>query len=90
MGFESSLKECFSFLYRANLEDGLIENEFDHVLVGSYDGVPSPDPAEISDWRWADIPDLALDLRRNPKNYTYWFRISFDRFLGVLRDIDGS
>src|SRR5437660_676899 len=34
MGFESNLKEVFSFLYRANLEDGLIENEYDHVLVG--------------------------------------------------------
>lgn len=85
MGFQSDLKEVFSFVYRANLEDELVENEFDHVLVGRFEGVPSPHPGEISDWKWADIADLSSDLRKTPENYTYWFRISFDRFLRVLQ-----
>jgi isopentenyl-diphosphate Delta-isomerase len=83
MGFESNLKEVFSFVYRADLEDGLIENEYDHVLVGFFDGVPKPDPAEISEWRWVDIEGLSVDLKRCPWNYTYWFRTSFDRFVQV-------
>jgi isopentenyl-diphosphate delta-isomerase len=85
MGFESNLREVFSFLYRANLEDGLIENELDHVLVGQFEGVPAPNPSEISEWRWVDVAGLSVDLRRNPENYTCWFRISFDRFLRVLQ-----
>lgn len=87
MGFESNLREVFSFLYFAHLEEGMIENEFDHVLVGRFEGLPSPDPAEISDWKWADIADLTIDLRRTPENYTYWFRISFARFLCALKSL---
>ena len=84
MGLELNLKEVFSFVYRANLEDGLIENEYNHVLVGVFEGVPKPDPAEISEWRWVDLQEVSGDLKKNPANYTYWFRISFDRFLRVL------
>lgn len=84
MGFESNLKEVFTFLYRAKLEDDMIENEFDHVLIGCFEGVPNPDPIEISDWRWADIADLRADLQITPEKYTYWFRLSFDRFLQSL------
>jgi isopentenyl-diphosphate delta-isomerase len=83
MGFELNLKEVFSFVYRANLEDGLIENEYDHVLVGFFEGIPKPDPAEISEWRWVDLVEVSL--KKNPENYTYWFRISFERFLAVLQ-----
>jgi isopentenyl-diphosphate delta-isomerase len=84
MGFELNLKEVFSFVYRANLEDGLIENEYDHVLVGFFEGVPKPDPAEISEWRWVDLEEVSGDLKKNSENYTYWFRISFERFLAVI------
>jgi isopentenyl-diphosphate delta-isomerase len=84
MGFESNLNEVFSFVYRANLEDGLIENEYDHVLVGFFEGVPKPDPAEISEWRWLDTAGLSLDIKNHPENYTCWFRICFDRFLRSL------
>lgn len=85
MGFELNLKEVFSFVYHANLEDGLIENEYDHVLVGFFEAVPKPDPAEISEWRWVDLAEVSEDLKKNPENYTYWFRISFERFLAVLQ-----
>lgn len=87
MGFESNLREIFSFLYRANLEDGLIENEYDHVLLGSFEGVPEPNPSEISDWKWIDVASLRVDVRRNPESYTYWFRISLDHFLRVFQTI---
>jgi len=81
MGFESNLKEVFSFVYCANLEDGLIENEYDHVLAGFFDGVPKADPAEISQWKWVNLAEVSRELKKNPENYTYWFRLTFDRFL---------
>jgi isopentenyl-diphosphate delta-isomerase len=83
-GFDSDLSEVFNFLYSANLEDGFIENEYDHVLVGSFDGVPKPDPAEIAEWRWVDMVTLSVDLKDHPESYTYWFRISFDQFLRAV------
>jgi isopentenyl-diphosphate delta-isomerase len=84
MGFDSDLSEVFDFVYRVNLEDGLIEHEYDHVLVGSFDGVPKPDPGEITEWRWVDMATLSMDLKEHPESYTYWFRISFDRFLRAV------
>jgi isopentenyl-diphosphate Delta-isomerase len=90
MGFDSHLTELFAFIYRANLEDRLIENEYDHVLVGWFEGVPKPDPTEIADWRWVDIATLSVDLQEHPESYTYWFRISFDRFLRAVAPMQSN
>lgn len=84
MGFDSDLSEVFDFVYRANLEDEFIENEYDHVLIGSFDGVPKPDPTEVAEWRWMDMATLSMDIKEHPESYTYWFRISFDGFLQVV------
>jgi isopentenyl-diphosphate Delta-isomerase len=88
MGFDSNLREVFSFVYNARLEDGFIENEYDHVLVGSFEGVPKPDPAEISGWKWVDLETLRMDIKDLPEKYTYWFRLSFDRFLEAIPSIE--
>jgi len=90
MGFDAHLTELFAFIYRANLEDGLIENEYDHVLVGWFEGVPKPDPTEIADWRWTDIATLSVDLKEHPESYTYWFRISFDQFLRAVAPMQSN
>jgi isopentenyl-diphosphate Delta-isomerase len=81
MGFESELTELFAFVYRAELEEGFVENEYDHVLLGRFEGVPDPDPAEVAEWQWLDLATLSVYLTERPQNYTYWFRISFERFL---------
>jgi isopentenyl-diphosphate delta-isomerase len=41
-----------------------IENEFDHVLVGTLpaDLPPAPDPHEVAELRWVDPDQLAADL----------------------------
>lgn len=80
MGFDSELSKLFDFVYHANPEDGLIEHEYDHVLVGYFDGIPKPASAEVADWKWMDLGTLGVDLEEHPESYTYWFRISFDRF----------
>lgn len=84
MGFDSHLTELFAFVYRTDLEDGFIENEYDHVLVGCFEGAPIPDPTEIAEWKWVDLAALSVDLKEHPESYTYWFRISFDRFLRAI------
>ena len=90
MGFDSELSEVFYFIYRAKLEDGLVEYEYDHVLVGSFEGVPQPDPAEVSEWRWMNMATLGVDLKNHPESYTYWFRISFDRFIRAIEHVHSN
>jgi isopentenyl-diphosphate Delta-isomerase len=51
MGFDSDLTELFAFVYRSDLENGLVENEYDHVLLGCFEGMPEPDPAEVAEWK---------------------------------------
>jgi len=90
MGFDSHLSKLFDFVYRANLEDGLIENEYDHVLVGWFEGAPEPDLTEIAEWRWVDLATLSADLKEHPESYTCWFRISFDQFLRAVAPMQSN
>jgi farnesyl-diphosphate farnesyltransferase len=79
MGFDSQLTSLFDFVYRAELEDGLIEHEYDHVLVGQFDGVPNPNPDEVAEWRWMGLSALRIDIDEHADQYTYWFRIALNR-----------
>ncbi len=79
MGIHCKLKELFSFYYRVEFDNGLIENEIDHVLVGHHDGEPVLNPEEAEDWKWISLEDLREDIRKHPDQYTYWFKKSIDR-----------
>jgi isopentenyl-diphosphate Delta-isomerase len=83
MGFSCELREVFAFVYRAELDVGLIEHEYDHVFVGRFDGEPRPCPGEVEGWRWGDVPSLLADLRDHPAEYTYWLRIAIDRLVAL-------
>lgn len=75
MGLDCELEEIFSFQYRATFANGLTENEYDHVLVGEGDSLPNPDPKEVEDWQWMNIKSLRAEMRKNPGNFTYWFKV---------------
>ena len=49
LGFTTDLHEIFSFIYKARVENNLIEHEFDHVFAGEYDSKIQPNPTEVSD-----------------------------------------
>src|ERR1044072_1062769 len=38
LGFTTSIEKIFDFTYKASFENGLTENEFDHVFAGIYNG----------------------------------------------------
>jgi farnesyl-diphosphate farnesyltransferase len=85
MGFDSELRKLFHFVYDAKLENGITENEFDHVLLGHFDGVPKANSIEVADWKWMDLAMLSVDLAVHPEKYTYWFQFSFERFCQAAR-----
>ena len=76
MGFDCELSAAFEFTYRAEFENGLSENEYDHVLLGCFDGTPVPDPEEVDDWRWTSLGDLEADLAADPGAYTMWLKLA--------------
>jgi isopentenyl-diphosphate delta-isomerase len=75
MGFDCELREAFEFLYRAELDGALIEHEYDHVLVGMYEGDPAPDPSEVESWRWVTMDELRRSLSDEPRSYSYWLKV---------------
>ena len=68
------LQLAFAFQYHTELDNYLIEHEFDHVFVGRFDGSPGPDESEVEDWKWMEIGKLTGDLERNPDRYTFWLK----------------
>ena len=81
MGIEVALAPKGTFMYRANLGNGLVEHELDHVFVGRFNGSPRPDPNEASDWKWESRARIDSDCAENPDRYTAWFPLAL-RALG--------
>ena len=84
MGFDTEINEAFSFIYRIEFENGLIENELDHVFFGSYDGIVSPERTEVEDYRWISIERLKNEMENTPESFTYWLRYSIDKIIKHL------
>jgi isopentenyl-diphosphate delta-isomerase type 1 len=75
MGLFLHLKPVGKFHYIAHFDNGLIENEWDHVLVGQWAGEEiSPHPAEIQAYRWMSVTELKHEINRRPEDFTPWLR----------------
>ncbi|MUL40289.1 isopentenyl-diphosphate Delta-isomerase [Streptomonospora sp. PA3] len=60
------------FAYRATDASGIVENEFCPVFRAATSQAPSPDPAEVVEWEWADWEDFAAVARRAPWALSPW------------------
>ena len=79
MGFDCDIRETFSFIYKVKLDGDFLEHEYDHVFVGQFDGVPSPNAEEVDDWKWIPVGELRRDMERTPEKYTFWLMASFEK-----------
>lgn len=84
MGFQCPLHKLFAFTYCSHLENGLIEHEYDHVLLGSYKYVIRPDPAEVRDFCYWPIKEIFLALNQKPALFTSWFQLIFHRVVACI------
>lgn len=81
MGVVAELEEIFSFIYRAELENDLVEYEFDHVFRGEFSGEPKVNPEEAEAWRWVEMEALRNEIRTEPWKFTPWFGLIMEKFL---------
>jgi isopentenyl-diphosphate delta-isomerase len=81
MGFDCPLQAVFGFVYRAALDRGLVEHEFDHVVVGRFQGAPAPDAGEVEEWKWERVPAIQSQLAEDPGAFTAWFELALDGLL---------
>ena len=75
MGIACTLRPLFTFKYRCEFENDLIEHELDHVFVGSFNGEPVANPEEVAGWKWISTEDLFHEFDAHPEKYTFWFKI---------------
>ena len=68
----NDLREIGSFAYRATFENGLIEHEYDHVIMGTCSKELRPNPDEVCEVRWVDADDLARELAQAPELFSAW------------------
>lgn len=85
MGFTTNLKDTISFIYKAPFDNGLTEHEFDHILIGDFEGQPDLNPDEVAAWQWVSLDDLKVDMKKNPHIYTEWFKIIFDKYYSSIK-----
>jgi isopentenyl-diphosphate delta-isomerase len=81
LGFNAELQPVFEFTYTAPFDNGLTEHEFDHVYIGTYNGVIKPNLNEVLDYCYKSMEDIELSLKSHPHKYTAWFAIAFPRVL---------
>ena len=79
--FTTPLHHVFTFTYEAQWNDLWGEHEVDHVFVGTYDGTIVPNKDEVEDWKFIDTDMLRDHMKRNPNEYTPWFKLSLERVL---------
>jgi isopentenyl-diphosphate Delta-isomerase len=77
MGFDCPLTRALSFAYRAELVNGLVEHELDHVFTGRWNGTPHVDPSEVEDWLWCSPRTLTNALHTRPQEFTVWLPLAW-------------
>lgn len=81
MNMECEMIPVFSFSYMAEVENGLLENEYDHVYFGICDDLPHPNPLEAADFKYINMQELQLNLVHEQEKYTAWLKICFEQVM---------
>ncbi|WP_298614551.1 isopentenyl-diphosphate Delta-isomerase [uncultured Odoribacter sp.] len=74
MGLKCSLEKSFCFTYKAKLDHGVTEYEYEHVFTGFTENIPDVNPLTVWDWKYLPLDIIRLDERIHPEKYTVWFR----------------
>ena len=77
MGFTTTLLKLFEFMYRAEVENNLVEHEYDHVFVGSHEGPVYINKNEVSDYCYEDMDRIKWAIKEQPEKFTAWFKLAF-------------
>lgn len=85
MGMKTSLLPAFEFMYKVDFDNGLTENEYDHVFLGWSDAKPKINPEEVSEYKYVSVTKLLKSIEKQPEQYTAWFKICLPKVLEELQ-----
>ena len=87
MGMVCDLEKVFNFTYKAHLDKGLTEHEYDHVFFGFTNQKPTINKEEVSDFKYISIDNLEKDVLLEPEKFTEWFLICLPKVIKIIRKI---
>jgi isopentenyl-diphosphate delta-isomerase len=87
MGMDCEMIPVFHFVYKAELENKLIEHELDHVMIGFSNDEPKINADEVCEYKWISLEDLLYDMKQHTENYTIWFNLIFEQHLHQINAI---
>ena len=85
MGIATALTHAFSFLYRAEFDNGLTEHEYDHVFTGVYEGEINANSDEVASYTYKPVTELLRQVEDFPQRFTPWFKIALPRVLAHMQ-----
>jgi isopentenyl-diphosphate delta-isomerase len=79
MGIVCELNYLFNFSYRADFENGLSENELDHVFFGVCNELPQINDDEVESYQYFPFDELNKMVAQKPEDFTVWFKLIYQR-----------
>lgn len=68
-----AVAEVSPYRYRFADKNGIVENEICPILIGRYDGNPTPLPEEVDDWKWMDWQQFLHEIAADSEGvYSPW------------------
>ena len=81
------LTMAFPLLYRQEVDKGLIEHEYDHVLVGRYNDTPEAfNPEEVDSLAYFSLDRIDRQLKDCPGEFTIWFQLLWPKVAAHLQN----
>lgn len=85
LGFTCELEYLGNLIYRAEFNNGLTENEFDHIFAGCMPNLKiKPNPDEVQNYKWISLGNLKEDILRQPENFSTWLKIIISKHINLF------
>jgi len=81
MGFDCPVQQIFTLRYNAQVGEGLIENEYDHIYLGHYNGIVKNNEDEVQDHKFISLDELRRWMKDEPALFTPWLHLALPRFI---------
>lgn len=82
LGIEvAKLNEVGVLSYKATFDNGLTENEIDHIFIGAYDGDVPFNKEEVHAIKWIKPEDLKQWIKEKPDDFTVWFKLLIEKII---------
>jgi isopentenyl-diphosphate Delta-isomerase len=85
LGFDCPLQPLFTFRYQSEVGNGMTENEYDHIFIGSYDGEFDLNENEVQNLSYMSFDEVDQKLKDKPESFTRWLHLVWPQFKSEIK-----